>query len=62
MAGSVIKPQPQDGLIQETGQQYFQGTQPFKGTNTAGQVLKTTFNTDVGGREIVEDSFKIIVD
>ncbi len=47
MAGSVIKPQPQDGLIQETGQQYFQGTQPFKGTNTAGQVLKTTFNTDL---------------
>ena len=47
MAGSVIKPQPQDGLIQETGQQYFQGAQPFKGDNTANQVLKTTFNTDL---------------
>ncbi len=43
---SVIKP-PTNGLITETGQQYYQGAQPFKGDNTANQILKTTFNTDL---------------
>ena len=45
---SVIKP-PNNGLINETAQQYYSGSQNFRGDagNTAGQKLITTFDTDL---------------
>ena len=44
----AIQP-PNDGLVTETAQQYFQGSQGFKGNagNTAGQSFTTTFDTDL---------------
>ena len=38
-----------DGLVTETAQQYFQGSQGFRGDagNTAGQSFATTFDTDL---------------
>ena len=44
----AIQP-PNDGLITETAEQYFQGSQGFRGDagNTAGQSFATTFNTDL---------------
>tara|TARA_R100001163_G_scaffold65748_1_gene64459 strand:- start:8628 stop:9890 length:1263 start_codon:yes stop_codon:yes gene_type:complete len=46
MADSIIKPQPQNGLITETGQQYYQGAQGFRGDGTT-KNFTTTFNTDL---------------
>jgi len=45
---SVIQP-PNNGLITETGQQYYAGAQGFRGDggNTAAQAFTTTFNTDL---------------
>ena len=44
----AIQP-PNDGLITETAEQYFQGSQGFRGDagNTTGQSFATTFNTDL---------------
>jgi len=44
----AIQP-PNDGLITETAEQYFQGSQGFRGNagNTTGQSFATTFNTDL---------------
>ena len=44
----AIQP-PNNGLITETAQQYFQGSQGFKGNagNTTGQSFVTSFDTDV---------------
>ena len=44
----AIQP-PNDGLITETAEQYFQGSQGFRGDagNTAGQSFATTFDTDL---------------
>ena len=45
---SIIKP-PNNGMISETAQQYYAGSQNFRGDagNTAGQKLETTFDTDL---------------
>tara|TARA_R100000664_G_scaffold32744_2_gene48182 strand:- start:497 stop:1771 length:1275 start_codon:yes stop_codon:yes gene_type:complete len=45
---SVIQP-PNNGLITETAQQYYAGSQQFRGDagNTAGQKFTTTFDTDL---------------
>ena len=45
---SIIKP-PNNGMISETAQQYYSGSQNFKGDagNTAAQKLETTFDTDL---------------
>ena len=44
----AIQP-PNDGLITETAEQYFQGSQGFRGNagNATGQSFATTFNTDL---------------
>ena len=45
---SIIQP-PNNGLVTETAQQYYAGSQQFRGDadNTAGQEFTTTFNTDL---------------
>ena len=44
----AIQP-PNDGLLTENAQQYFQGSQGFRGNagNTAGQSFTTSFDTDL---------------
>ena len=45
---SIIQP-PNNGLVTETAQQYYAGSQQFRGDagNTANQEFTTTFNTDL---------------
>ena len=44
----AIQP-PNDGLLTENAQQYFQGSQGFRGdnANSAGQSFTTSFDTDL---------------